>query len=413
MPLRVVHINTADLTGGAGIAGYRLHQALNLLPDVESFQLVGIRTSTDPQVASICRNRPEYLLSRLVHRTLRLADLGGVCSPLQAIASHPLVRSADVVHMHHINGGFFSYTELIRLSWYVPLVWTLHDMWGFTGTCHNSIDCTRWENECGSCPNPAPGVRLDLSRWHWRRKQDCYRSARLTVVTPSNWLAGLARISPLMRHLPVHCIPNAIDTAVFKPAADREELRRLWGITLAAKVVMIGSAALDDERKGAGRLLQVLSELPEQLRAEMTVLLVGNGNVERFERAFGCGRVVATGYINNPERMADCYALSDLFLLATEADNLPNTLVEALACGTPAVTFAVGGCGDVVRHLETGYLAKAGDFGDFSCGIELLLTDTVLYRTVQESCRPYAAELFGASRIATRHAALYQEITGR
>lgn len=413
MLLKIVHINTADVIGGAGIAAFRLHQALNRLAGVESSQLVGIRASDDTRVVSVCRNRPEYLLSRLFHRALCLADLGGWYSPLRAVASHPLVQKADVVHLHHINGGFFSYTELIRLSRQVPIVWTLHDMWGFTGTCHNSMNCTRWESGCGSCHHPAPGARFDLSHWHWRRKREAYRSARLTVVAPSRWLTELARRSPLMGHLPVHCIPNSIDTAIFRPAKDRRGLRQRWGISLAAKVVMIGSAVLNDEKKGTGRLLQVLSGLPPKLRAEMVVLLVGNGTFPLIEESLGKGRVMATGYIDNPERMAECYALSDLFLLATEADNLPNSLVESLSCGTPAVTFAVGGCGDVVRHLETGYLAQAGDFDGFSRGIELLLTDTALYRTIQARCRPFALEHFCGDRIVARHAALYQEITER
>jgi len=409
MPLRVVHVNTADFVGGAAIAAYRLHEALNRMPDVESSLLAGIRVTNDPRVTSVCRNRHEYLLSRFAHRLQSAIGLAGWYSPHRALERHPLIRAADVVHLHHISGGFFSYKEMIGLSQLVPLVWTLHDMWGFTGACHQALDCRRWEGGCGACPNLPSDAMLDLSGWHWRRKRDVYRLARLTIVTPSRWLMSLSKQSPLMGHLAVRCVPNAIDTGVFKPAAERNELRRRWGIPQDAQMVMIGSADLGNEQKGAGQLLRVLCGLPPELRARMALLLVGKGSFPEIGESFG-GRVIPTGYIGSQEQMAQCYSMADLFLLPTRADNLPNTLIESLACGTPAITFDVGGCGEVVRHLETGYLARAGDYDDFAAGVELMLKDALLYEKVKAGCRGYAVERYSSDKVAERHAELYRRI---
>jgi glycosyltransferase involved in cell wall biosynthesis len=410
MPLKIVHINTADVIGGAGIAAYRLHQALNRVPGVESSLLVGIKASGDPGVVSVYRSRGEYLLSRLAHRAQVVVGLAGSFSPLQPISKHPLVRAADIVHLHHINGGFFSYRELIDLSRMVPQVWTLHDMWGFTGTCHSALGCRKWEIGCGCCPHPPVQSAVDLSHWHWKRKKEAYRSAGLTIVTPSHWLKELACSSPLMGHLSVRCIPNAVDTEVFKPINNVAELRRQRGISPDARVVMIASHALTDRQKGVPQLLASLRDLPHDFRAGMSLLLAGKGSPPDAESVFGKDRVVSAGYIDSPEKMAECYAMADVFLHPTLADNLPNSLVESIACGTPAITFDVGGCGDVVRHLDTGYLAREAAYDDFIAGVGLLLTDNKLLQRMKAACRVHAVDHFSSDKMTHGYVNLYRSI---
>ena len=406
--MRVVQVNTTDTIGGAGLAAYRLHQGLRSVSGIDSFLLVGISATQDADVRAVYAGKTGYRLSRLAHVTTRKLGLAGLVEFPPAPVARRLLDSADLLHLHHIHGGFFSYPSLMRRAQRVPTVWTLHDMWSFTGGCAYSLECGRWREGCGECPQRRDlSMTFDTTAAHWRWKRRAYRSARLTIVTPSRWLAQLAQSSPLHEGFSVHCIPNGIDTETFQPR-DGGELRREWGIPRDAPVALAQAGA----RKGESLLPSIVAALPENLRKKVVLVLVGRDPVSEASRYPGIGQLVVTGYVSDQKRMADCYALADVFLHPSSADNLPNTLIESMACGTPAVAFDVGGCGEVIQHMETGYAARAGDCADFATGVALMLDDAALRKSFQEHGRRLVSKEFSTTVAVRRYRALYESILG-
>ena len=317
---------------------------------------------------------------------------------------HPFTRAAEIIHLHNLHGNFFSPLILPDLSRIAPLVWTLHDTWALTGHCTYTYDCERWQTGCGRCPNleEHPKICLDTTAFLWRKKKDLYQGSDLTVVAPSSWLADMARRSPLLGGFEIHHIPYGLDLASIRPSA-RPKARQELGIPVDAAVVMI-IVLPGGERKGHDYLLRALPQLrsPQKL----WILVVGSeGLFSPVPRGIS---VRETGYVTSFEEMLKCYSASDLIVLPTTADNLPVTVLEAAACGIPAVAFKVGGVPDLVRHMQTGYLAMAKDTSDLAKGLDTLLENDAL-RAVLGSCAQKMVETeYSADIQVRRYEALYQ-----
>ena len=413
--MNVLHINYWDDYGGAGKAGYRLHLGLRQL-GIESRMLVKRKVTTDPYVAEIMPpttrwwQRLAEFVSDWVTERLGWQYL---CYPSSfRLLRYPWVQGADVVNLHVVHTNYFSHTVLPRLSRERPVVWTLHDMWAITGHCVYSLDCTRWQTGCGKCPRLADytALRRDTTAWLWKVKRWLYQRSRLTVVTPSRWLGDLARQSPLLAGVDVFVIPNGLDTDVFRPS-DKAPVRQALGIDPESRVVMSGAANPEDSRKGGHLLLAALNRLDPTLRRQIVLLIVGRGG--DAWQAKGDFKVLLVGPIENERFMAMCYAAADVFVLPTLADNLPNSLLESLACGTPCVSFAVGGVGEVVRSDETGYLARPGDADDLARGIALLLMDDSLRCRLSTQCREVAVREYALEVQAQRYRELYEQLIHR
>ena len=408
--MNVLHINSADNIGGAARAAYRLHTGLQQL-GVVSRMLVKEKATSDPDVQLLQSSGP---FIKLVDRAARVAT--GLLS-LQYLfypSSFGLPRSAwgreaDLTNLHNTHGGCFSHTGLPWLSRERPVVWTLHDMWSMTGHCAYSYDCQRWQTGCGSCPRLSdyPSLQWDTTALLWKIKNWVYNRSRLTIVTPSRWLASLASSSPLLSRFPVHCIPNGLDTKVFRPMA-REAARDVLNIARKGRIILFSAHSLADPRKGGDLLKAALDRLARTDLSDVS-LLVGGQDAEEWQ-APACFDVVSLGAVSDDQLLSACYAAADLFVLPTLADNLPNGPLEAMACGTPSVSFRVGGVSDAVRHLETGYLAPAGDVEGLAHGIRLLLTDDDLRLKLGHRSRQVAEAEYTMELQAKRYLALYQSL---
>lgn len=406
--VRVLHINTADRIGGAAIAAYRLHKGLRDFCGVESQILAGIKVSDDSNVLPVYEARASYIVNRIAHRILRHVGLTGITCLPHSPTQKKLIENADIIHLHHIHSGFFSYPALLSLAKTRPVIWTLHDMWSFTGGCPYAYDCTHWRDSCGECvKTPTHDSVVRFPRWHLEKKRILYCNRRLTIVCPSRWLARLAKESRLHSHLDVRYIPNGVEIDIFRPM-DKTIIRAKWGIPANAPLVFAQAHA----RKGAGRLRTIMSGLPDALRRQLRILLVGHEPPAELTALLGPERVRMAGHISEPGRMAECYAMADLFLLPTAADNLPNTLLEAASCGTPAVTFDVGGCPEVVRHLETGYVAEAGNDEDFTRGIAFLFENANRRLLMGREARSLAMKEYDIRETANRYRDLYHSLLG-
>jgi glycosyltransferase involved in cell wall biosynthesis len=387
MALNVLQISESDTGGGAALAAARIHGGLEALGH-RSRMLVGRRLGEDPRVRRLKRSAVWRVADRAAATVLDPLGLQYVFYPSSfGVASDPWFREADVVQLHNTHGSYFSHTALPFLSRRRPVVWFLHDQWPFTGHVAYSFDCDRWRHGCGTCPylHEYPALPRDTTALLWRIKRGVYRRSRLWLVSPSRWLERLASESPLLGRFPVRRVPNGVDLARFRPG-DRRALKRELGLDPERPLLLWVSAAPDDRRKG--------SHLLEEIRARVGV-----------EHQF----LAIAGGLSETE-MAQRYAAADVYLLPSLADNLPNTAVESIAAGTPVAAFDVGGVSDVVRHLETGLLASAGDTAGLAAGVRQLLEDDELRARIGARARETAEAEFSIELQVRRLVELYEEL---
>ncbi|HJR77237.1 MAG TPA: glycosyltransferase family 4 protein [Nitrospiraceae bacterium] len=409
--MKIVHIGTADNSGGAARASFHLHQGL-LRAQHASSMVVNQQVEQRPDIDRI--GFPRTLLGKLCERALLKCEtwtgLQYLLQPMKnRFLDHPFVRNADIIHLHNLHGNFFSFTILPALSKLAPLVWTLHDTWALTGHCSYTYDCDRWRLGCGHCPNlrEYPELAIDTTAFLWRRKRESYRNSRISVVAPSDWLCGMVRASPLFEGCDVRRIPYGIDLSEFCPGI-QQQARQELSIPSDATVIMVivfADTIAGASRKGSAYFKEALRFLDTKVRPWL--LVVGSRGMFRdYDQAFSVREV---GFLP-ASKMHQCYVAADVFVSPTLADNLPLSLLEATASGTPSVAFGVGGVSDIVRHLETGYLAKERDARDLAYGIQWILSDRLRRMALSTECRALAEREYGEDLQVARYIDLYGEV---
>jgi glycosyltransferase involved in cell wall biosynthesis len=376
-----------------------MHDALGELGHT-SRMLVGRKTTSDSRTRLLKRGTAWRVADRLIGTPLDRIGLQYALYPSSfGVLTDPWFRSADVVQLHNTHGSYFSHSALPLISKRRPVVWFLHDMWAFTGHVTYSYDCERWRHGCVSCPYLDEYARLprDTASLLWRWKSFLYARSQFTIVTPSKWLGRLAGSSPLLGRFPVHVIPNGVDLERFRPR-DRRAARERLGLDPHRPTVLFAGADLADRRKGGALLVEAMRRLDRDVQ----LVVAGGAGVP------GLG-ATPLGVLDE-QRMADAYAAADVYVLPTRADNLPNTAVESIACGTPVVAFSVGGVPEVVRHLETGYLAPPEDAAALAEGLRTLLDDDELRARLGANARALAEAEFAIEQQARRLADLYASV---
>lgn len=412
--MRILIVNTAERTGGAAIAANRLLHALNH-NGVEATMLVRDRKTDSPSVASIepsWRLRANFLWERgviwlangLSKRNLFQVDIANAGTDITRME---VFRQADIIHLHWVNQGFLSLGDLERImASGKPVVMTMHDQWYFTGICHYSGDCDKYQSQCCHCPMlTRGGIGIDLARRVFDRKRAIYNGKALAFVGCSRWIADLARKSPLTQGHLVTNVPNAIDTDMFTPM-DQAAARERYGLPADKRLLLFGAQRITDERKGFRYLKEACEHLMQNhpdLASEMGVVVLG-GDAQAVKSALPLP-VYTVGYLNNEAEIAQLYNAVDLFVTPSLQDNLPNTIVEAMACGTPCVGFHVGGIPEMISHEQDGYVARYKDSNDFAHGIAWCLDDNRL-ATLRQQARAAALATY-AEPIAARN---YQQV---
>jgi glycosyltransferase involved in cell wall biosynthesis len=404
--MNILHINQSDVGGGAGIAGYRLHEGL-LAQGINSQLLVGASKTSSNRVATVpkTKRRLENQLYRFTGRFgLNYINLLSTFD----ISQHSFYQQADILNFHNLHTNYFNYLAIPALTTSKPAVFTLHDMWSFTGHCAYSYDCDRWKIGCGKCPylNTYPAISRDNTRLEWQLKNWVYSRSPLSIVTPSNWLTEQAKQS-MLAHFPIHHIPYGIDTEAYQPL-EPEKCRSLLGILPNQKVLMFGSQSLQDTRKGSDLLIKALQLLPESLKAETVLITIGDAG-EAITESVGMLHL-NFGYINSDRLKSMVYSAADLFIFPTRADNLPLVLQESMACGTPIVSFKIGGVPDLVRPGVTGYLALPEDAQELCNGIVQLLEDHQQRHLMGQNCRKIILKEYPMELQAQRYIELYRQL---
>lgn len=407
--MNIVHISTADINGGAAKAAYALHKNLLALGH-HSTMLVGWKDSHDKEIDAIWFQKSR--LGRRVQQLVKIAEeytgLQYLLQPFKrSFLRHPLVKNADVIHLHNIHGNYFSFTILPELSNIAPIVWTLYDMWPMSGhgAYPEMFGCTVWKTGIGRCSCLAdyPPIKRDTEAYLMKRKKEMYEQSNIEWIGPSQWMCKMARESFLLRNFPVHYIPQGIDATTFRPG-DAAAARQRFNIPADVNVVMV-SALPQAPRKGLSYFLEALNHITTRPRP--WILVVGSrGLLKTAPKAFSLREV---GYINDPKEFNDCFLASNISVLPTLADNLPLTILDSLSAGTPVVSFDVGGVPEVVQSMETGYLARAKDAKDLAHGIDVLLSDPAKLSRMSQKARQCILEAYTLPLQAKHYLTLYDE----
>jgi len=321
-----------------------------------------------------------------------------------------LVKQADIIHLHWTNSGFLSIDDLKELiDTGKPIVWTLHDMWTFTGGCHYAGTCDHFTGECGDCYFLSDPGENDISRKGWLHKAAMYAGAEnVTFVTCSQWLGTVAKRSSLISKFRIESIPNPIDVNLFSPT-DKTTAKERWRINPFAKVIAFGAANINDRRKGITYLVDALTDLYSLCPDAGLIEIVIFGKNKHFDASQLPFRVYELGPISVQEELVEIYNLADVFVMPSVEDNLPNTVMEALACGTPVVAFNTGGVPEMIDHQQNGYLAEYKSAGDLAKGLyEILHSDKT--EELSLNARNKVLNTFTNKAVAQQYHKLYKSI---
>lgn len=408
--MKVIHLwqgDSGQYGGGGSVAMYRLHSSL-LEAGIDSKILCKHKTTESPQVKVFQRSLSSKIIEKILKQiTLRLGLNDIHRLSYFKIKQQKAFLDANILHFHGFH-GFINYLALPALIRDKPAVFTMHDMWALTGHCSYSYDCERWKIGCGQCPYPDshPAIKRDSTRIEWKLKDWTYSQLNLKIICPSKWMAEKAQQSPLINHFPIHHIPLGINTDIFQPL-DTQQCRSQLGIPLDKKVLLFAAVNLSNYRKGGDLLIKALHNLPKSLKTE-TVLLVFGKETEMITDSIDIP-VYHLGYLSDDRSKAVAYSAADLFLFPTRADVLGLVSIESQACGTPVVSFKVGGVSEHVRPGITGYLAEPENCQDFCNGIIQLLEDEDLRNQMSQHCRPITVQEYNSKLSAQRQIEMYRD----
>jgi len=417
--MRVVILNTSDISGGAARAAYRLHKGLRL-DEHESFMLVKNKQSDDENVLPVRLNDPmrncnvsSLIQSDSINRNRTQISNTRFSFPYPGIDLSKLhvIREADVINVHWVAS--FQSVETISglLEIDKPVVWTLHDMWPFTGGCHYPAGCEKYIVACSDCPQLRSNkyqIPLHVLKNKLRRIK-----GNLTIVSPSKWLADCAGRSRLFKHLRIEVIPNSIETDIFRPFS-KDQAKKNLGIDTQSLVLLFGAPSPSLRRKGFAELLNAVQvclnnvKFAELVRYHKVTILVF-GEPQNHLKEIGIP-IISAGVINDDKKLAELYSAADIFILPSLEDNLPNTMLESMACGTPVVAFAIGGIPDVVVDEENGCLAGPGDEKQLAEKILSLAFDEDKRKKMAQKCRELTENNFTLSVQARRYVELFSEL---
>lgn len=416
--MRIIHLNTYAGNGGAGRACSRLNKALNA-EGLDSQLAVNFLFRENPGIVNLSKGFFKkwftafgIILERYYAKLFTKPLPIPFSFPLwgKDLSKLELLRSADIIHLHWINHAFLRPADLAKLAALnKPIVWTFHDSNAFTGGCHVRYECDRFIKECGNCPVLKNNSIDDKSHKIWLQKKSAYSELKFTVIAPGRWMADSVRMSSLLRSTKVVNIPNTLETDIFKPS-DKVMARQILGLNTEKFILMSGfMPSRMDMHKGTSYLVDAIELFAENYGIdpnEIELIIFGNRdekNVPHFPI-----QTTFLGTINEDERLALCYNAADVFLAPSLEDNLPNTVMESLACGTPVVAFRTGGIPDMVQHKQNGYLAEYRSSADLARGIAWVYSAN--QEVLSANSRKTIEDHFSEHIIACQHIELYKSL---
>lgn len=415
--MKILHLSTHDTSGGAALSAYRLHKSI-LLRNMDSTLLVRFRHSTDSNIKQYLP--PTALRTRLLRYFYNL----GIKSDFNRFLKHRSTQfeyfsddrnkqtldpnkdtsGFDIINLHWVT-HFLDYVNFFsRVPARKKIVWTLHDMNPFTGGCHYSEQCEKFTQQCGACPQLSSLLFNDLSHQIWKRKKQAFSNiptGQLHIVTPSRWLADEVKRSSLLKEYPISVIPYGIDIETFSPR-NKAMARQALGIEPDARVILFLANKVNIKRKGFHFLRPVLKEL--NCIEKLTLISVGGGIVQVPPQI----NHIHLGKIESDRLLCLIYNAASLSIMTSIQDNLPNTIMESLACGSPVIAFNVGGIPEMVRDNVTGSIVPLGDTEQLSREIKAALLNEANVSDMSDICRQIAVQEYSSMLQADRYINLYE-----
>jgi len=409
--MKILIVNTLDIQGGAARAAYRLHRSL-LAQNIDSQMLVQNKSSDDFTVIAQEKKTTKYfnklrpIIDSLPARfykertkTLFSPSWFGFSNIVDKINE----INPDIVHLHWICGGMIKIEDIAKIK--ASIVWSLHDMWAFTGGCHYDENCNAFENSCGNCKVLGSDKERDLSRKVFNRKQKTFSQIEnITIVGLSKWLNECSKGSTLLKYKKHVNLPNPIDTNIFKPF-DKEKARELWSLPKDKKLVLFGAmGATSDPRKGFDELSHALHKLESR---DIEFVVFGSSKPKESQK-FGF-KTHYLGHLHDDVSLVTLYSAVDVMMVPSLQEAFGQTASESMSCGTPVVAFATTGLLDIVDHKINGYLAKPFESDDLACGIEWVLNNEN-YDELCQNAREKVLREFDSVVVAKKYIELYKEV---
>lgn len=416
--MNILILNTSERIGGAAIAANRLMNALQKRL-IDTTMLVRDKQTKKLSISSINNtyyhkkaNCIRFIWERMMiflcnHFSRKDLFKVSIANTGTDISKHPLVQDADIIHLHWINQGYLSLSDIQKLiELGKPIVWTMHDMWPCTGICHHSWGCEGFMKECGNCKFLNSNCKTDLSYRTFKKKRFISES-KMQIVAVSNWLKDLAEKSALTKNLKIHVIPNVIDTSVFFPSSKTHARQELL-LPLNKTIILMGAARLDDPIKGFEYLKEALA-IAKKERKDLLLVVFGSIKDSTTFLSNLLVPYVLMGSLSDASKIAKLYTAADVTVVPSYYETFGQTLIEAMACGCPAVSFDNSGQTDVIDHKVNGYLAKYKDSEDLASGIQWVLENKETLN-LSEACVKKVQENYTEQIVAEKYIALYKSL---
>lgn len=311
----------------------------------------------------------------------------------------------DLYHFHDISASF-SPLSLHWLSTRKPVIWTFHDSSPITGGCLYPMECRSLYTGCRDCPQLSAWpqcTRIDMTRFIQKYKIRLLKNGRVTIVSPSHWLASeVSRVCSLPKQPSI--IPYSVDTELFKPI-DKRAIRRIHNLSLDRFTIILSVWSLLDGRKGINYAIDGL----KKMSVNPFVIALGRYNSDVVDAFRGIDTYMP-GYIYDKALISQYYACSDVMLFPSLSDNLPNSILEAMACGVPTIAFRTGGIPELIDHMKNGWLADLGDAQQLISGVHYAASNRDTLSRWSRNCRDKAIKDYNNSLFITRHIALYENV---
>ena len=409
--MRILIVNTSERTGGAAVAANRLMKALNnngakakmLVRDKETETLTVVPLPHSPRL------RWHFLWERLVifcrlHFSRQHLFEVDIANAGYDITKLPEFQEADVIHLHWVNQGMLSLKGIQKiLQSGKPVVWTMHDIWPATSLCHVTLGCQHFTSQCGNCRLlPGGGSSHDYSTTIWQRKQRMLADENIYFVACSHWLESEAKRSALLKGQKITSIPNPIDTRIYK-RGNKQEARQRLGLPLDKKLILFASQRVTNVNKG----MDYLIEACRQLQISDAAVVILGGHAEEVVSQLSL-EAYPLGYVNDEQRIVDVYHAADVFVLPSLSENLPNTIMEAMACGVPCVGFKVGGIPEEIDHRRNGYVAEYRSAEDLARGIRWILAEAD-YEELSKNAVQKVVQNYSQQSVALKYLDVYHQ----
>jgi glycosyltransferase involved in cell wall biosynthesis len=419
--MKVCHVSYSDIVGGAARASYRICKCLVDYKSDLHIETVLRVLDKNINESFIHGYRPknEFILWPLIRKKIQniyfknnfsKKPVGySIAWPSTGLGKELNSSDADILNLHFIGNDTLSIEEIARLK--KPIVWTFHDMWAFCGAEHYFLpdENNLFYNDGKSFSSSEQPIDYKLNYKTWSRKQKYWKKP-FTIITPSKWMHDVVKDSYIFNNSDIHIIPYPINTDIWFPV-HKHISREFLGLDREKKYILFGAVAgALDPRKGGDLLIEALNILRSNSQQvnniELIVFGQSHGNFEQLTQF----RTHYFGHLHDDISLRALYTASDVMIVPSRQDNLPNTAIESIACGTPVVCFNIGGMPDIIQHQFNGFLADPFNIEELSNGIESILSNQDFRDILSINARKYAVDNYNPKLISSKYADIYYKV---